>query len=83
MMQIVRCNECGGDHIGLKSVSVDVTLSMHHHCDTCYHGHDENQTYFFCSLACFLAYVNKVAQGKAEFKFKVYDRLTGQSTDPV
>jgi hypothetical protein len=84
MMQIIYCKECGGgSSIGLESVSVNVELSMHHHCDICRHGRTETQTYFFCSLACFLAYVNKVAQGKAEFKFKVYDQMTGQSVDPI
>jgi hypothetical protein len=52
---------------------------MHHHCDKCYHGHEEKQTYFFCSLACFRVYVLKVAQGKAEFKFKTYDQKFGQT----
>ena len=79
MMQIIHCNECGGDNIALESVSVDVNLSMHHHCDKCYHSHEEKQTYFFCSLACFIAYVNKVAQGKAEFRFKTYDQMFGQN----
>lgn len=79
MMQIVNCNECGGSSIGLDSISVNVNLEQHTHCDKCYHGHTATQTYFFCSLPCFREYVNKVARGEAEFRFKTYDRLTGQN----
>lgn len=79
MMQIVHCNECGGDTIGLNSISVDVSLKEHTHCDKCYHGHTNTQTYFFCSLPCFRAYIEKVMRGEAEFRFKMYDRLTGQN----
>ena len=82
-MQFVHCNECGGSGIGLESVSVDVVLSKHHHCDKCYHGHEEKQTYFFCSEKCFHAYLLKVAEGKVQLKFKLYDKLTGQSTEPL
>ncbi len=83
MMQIIHCIECGGTSISLDSVSVDVVFSKHHHCDKCYHGREEKQTYFFCSEECFHKYLLRVAEGKAKFKFKLYDQLTGQSTDPL
>ena len=79
MMQIIHCNECGGSDIALDSISVTVNLEKHSHCDKCYHGHTETQTYFFCSLACFRAYISKVAQEKAEFRFKTYDQMFGQN----
>ena len=79
MMQIVNCNECGGSHIGLNSISVNVNMSKHHSCDKCYRTHEEMQTYFFCSLPCFRAYIDKVAQHKAEFRFKTYDQMFGQN----
>ncbi len=83
MMQIIYCNECGGSNIDLESVSVNVVLSKQHHCDKCYHNHEEKQTYFFCSEKCFHTYLSRVAEGKAQLKFKLYDKLNGQSTDPV
>jgi len=66
MMQICHCNQCGNDLIELDAVSVNVELSKSHHCDKCYHSHEEKTTYFFCSLECFVAYCK---QG-GEFKFE-------------
>jgi len=75
MMQIIHCDECGGSHIDLDAVSVNVELAKHHHCDTCCRSHDERQTYFFCSQKCFDRYIGKVSLGEAEFKFNRHDNL--------
>lgn len=72
MMQIVHCDECGGSSIALEAVSVHVELNKHHHCDKCYHGHEEKTTYFFCSEGCFHEYLVKVAKGEKQFKFNRY-----------
>ena len=83
MMQIVHCDECGGDEIGLHSVSVDVQLREHSHCPACYQSKTNTTSYFFCSERCFDRYIKKVYLGEKEFKFKRYDQTNGQSVDPV
>lgn len=79
MLQTIHCNQCGGSSIGLESVSVNVVLSKYHHCDKCHHGHDEKQTYFFCSELCFHNYLLRVVDGEAKLEFKIYDQVFGQS----
>lgn len=53
------------DHIGLDTISVDVSLNKHTHCDKCYHGNTETTHYFFCSEVCFKEYI--AANGVFEF----------------
>lgn len=67
MMQILRCKECGGETIGLDETAVNVEFTKSHHCDKCYHSHEEITRYFFCSTQCFHCYIRKVVNGAAVF----------------
>ena len=69
MIQIVKCDECGGESIAMDAVSVNVELHKSHFCDKCYNSKTESQRYFFCSEKCFQIYIRKVVDGEAEFKF--------------
>ncbi len=59
MVQIVPCENCGGTHIGLGEVSVNVVLSKGFACNICHHGHIDTQNHFFCSLDCFDEFIAK------------------------
>lgn len=73
MMQVIHCANCNGSSIGLGTVSVDVTFSKHSHaCEHCNSTKTETQHTFFCSTACFYAYMLKVVNGEAEMKWKDY-----------
>ena len=55
-MQVVSCKNCGGEHIPMGGISVDVTFMEHNFCKECHQSHTEKQTYFFCSVDCFQKY---------------------------
>lgn len=59
MMQIIKCDNCNGESIGLNDVSVHVEMSKAHHCKHCYHTKTDTKTYFFCSDKCFKEYIKK------------------------
>jgi len=61
MIQIVKCENCGGENIELGAVSVYVQLLRSNWCDHCHHTNERKQNYFFCSLKCFHNYMNKVS----------------------
>lgn len=69
MMQIIHCDQCGGETIALESVSVDVALKKHEWCKTCYHNNVKTTSYFFCSLNCFNRFIERVAKGEKSFTF--------------
>lgn len=83
MMQIIHCDECGGSNIGLGSVAVNVELTEAAHCPMCYQTKANTTRYFFCSEKCFDRYIKKVYLGEAKFIFKRYDKVTGQSVEPL
>ena len=70
MMQIVKCETCGGDTIPLGGVSVDVTLNKSKFCEHCYETNTEKQHHFFCSLTCFHDFMLKIINGEVELKWK-------------
>ena len=83
MMEIIRCEHCGNDTIPFGTVSVDLDLKMSEWCKCCYQSKTQTQHHFFCTIGCLVEYMKKVLDGEKELKFKIYDRLTGQNTDPI
>jgi hypothetical protein len=83
MIQTVKCKECGGEYIGLDNISVDVIFTEHIYCDKCRNSHQSNQSFFFCSQTCFNNYIKKVVEGKAKMHWVIWDRLTGQTINPI
>ena len=69
-MQVIGCKECGSLSIEFGNVFVDVNLKKVNLCETCQESKTETTNYFFCSLACFSAFMLKAVDGKAEFKMK-------------
>ena len=72
MMEIIKCESCGGDTIPMGGVSVNVILNKSKFCNHCYRTDTEKQHHFFCSLICFYDFMNKVVVGETELKWKEY-----------
>jgi hypothetical protein len=70
MMQVIRCETCGGDTIPLGGISVDLTLNKSEFCNHCYRTKTDKQEHFFCSLLCFHEYMLKLVNGETELKWK-------------
>ena len=72
-MQIVKCDQCGGSHIGLGEVSIDVSMNKADVGDACNQTHTDTTSYFFCSEKCFKEYI----LDKKSFDFERYTRKAG------
>ena len=83
MMQIIHCEQCGNSNIPFGTVSVSLDLSVSEWCKSCYHSDTQTQHHFFCTIGCLVEYMKQVLDGNKELKFKFYDKLTGQNTDPI
>ena len=83
MIEIIRCESCGGSSIPFDTVSVDVTLSKSKFCKSCYRTDTEKQHHFFCSLICFYDYMNKAVVGETELKWKEYNPPVAVVVEPT
>jgi hypothetical protein len=70
MIQIVGCDNCGGENIAIDAISVNVQLCKSHWCEKCHNSNAETKTYFFCCLGCFYQYLTKVVKGDKTFQFE-------------
>lgn len=77
MMEIIRCTNCSGTHIGLDATHVDVTLKRSEYCNHCHKMDTKEEHYFFCSTLCHHQFMQKVINGEAEFKMREWKIVDG------
>ena len=58
-MQIIGCTNCNIHHVPLEHVTAVIKLSKSSWCDKCFASKPTDETFWFCSVPCMIAFFEK------------------------